>query len=69
MLHNFWILCSISLIFFIIIHNPKSQGSGSQGQIFGSTRTAEQTINKITWVLIAFFFLLTIIISASNSNN
>ncbi|MFZ4858891.1 MAG: preprotein translocase subunit SecG [Desulfuromonadaceae bacterium] len=68
MLHNIWIICSIALIFFIILHNPKSQNLGSQTQVFGSTRTAEESINKITWGLIGIFFLLTIIISASSSS-
>jgi preprotein translocase subunit SecG len=66
MLHNIWILCSIVLIFFIILHNPKSQSIGTQNQFFGATRTAEENINKITWVLTSLFFLLTIIISTSN---
>ena len=66
MLHTLWILCSIVLIFFIILHNPKSQGIGTQNQFFGVTRTAEENINKITWVLTTIFFLLTIIISTSN---
>lgn len=67
MLHNVWIICSLALIFFIIIHNPKSQGIGGQTQLFGNTRTAEETTNKITWILILFFFILTIIISASGT--
>jgi preprotein translocase subunit SecG len=69
MLHNIWIICSIALIFFIILHNPKSQNLGSQAQLFGSTRTAEESINKITWSLTGLFFLLTIVISASSSSD
>jgi preprotein translocase subunit SecG len=66
MLHNLWIICSVALIFFIILHNPKSQGLGNQNQLFGNTRTAEESMNKITWTLTLLFFLLTIFISASN---
>ena len=66
MLHNLWTLISISLIFFIILHNPKSQGLATQSQIFGATRTAEENINKITWILTFIFFTLTIIISSSD---
>ena len=63
MLHTIWTICSIALIFFIILHNPKSQGLGGQNQIFGGTRTAEENLTKITWGLTAIFFILTIIIS------
>lgn len=65
MLHNIWIISSILLIIFIIIHNPKSQGLGAQNQMFGTTRTAEENINKITWVLTCIFFILAIYISSS----
>jgi preprotein translocase subunit SecG len=63
MLHTIWTICSIALIFFIILHNPKSQGLGGQNQIFGGTRTSEENLTKITCALTAIFFMLTIIIS------
>ena len=66
MLHNLWITSSLLLILFIILHNPKSQGLGSQNQVFGTTRTAEENINKVTWFLICVFFILAIYISSSN---
>ena len=67
MLHTIWTLCSVSLIFFIILHNPKSQGLSGQSQIFGNTRTSEENITKITWGLTAIFFILTIVISTSTT--
>ncbi len=67
MLHTIWTLCSCALIFFIILHNPKSQGLGGQNQIFGSTRTSEENITKVTWTLTAIFFILTIVISTSSN--
>ena len=67
MLHIIWTLCSVVLIFFIILHNPKSQGLGGQNQIFGGTRTSEENITKVTWTLTAIFFILTIVISTSNN--
>ena len=63
MLHITWILCSLCLIFFIILHNPKSQNIGNQNQFFGTTRSAEENINKITWVFVVIFFSLAIRIS------
>ena len=67
MLHTIWTLCSIDLIFFIILHNPKSQGLGGQNQIFGSTRTSEENITKITWGLTGIFFILTVVISSATT--
>jgi preprotein translocase subunit SecG len=67
MLHTIWILSAIILIFFIILHNPKSQGLGGQNQIFGSTRTSEENITKITWLFTGIFFALTIYISSSSN--
>nr|BDA98576.1 preprotein translocase SecG subunit [Proteomonas sp. NEIS-1375] len=55
-----WALCSVSLIVTILIHNPKSQGFGSQNQFFSGTRSAEETLNKVTWGLVLGFFGLTI---------
>ena len=60
MIHNFWILCSVLLIGSIMIHNPKAQGMSGQNQILNGTRSAEETLNKVTWILITIFFLLTI---------
>ena len=68
MLHTIWILSAIILIFFIILHNPKSQGLNSQNQMFGTTRTAEENITKVTWVFTWIFFALTIFISSSNNS-
>jgi protein translocase SecG subunit len=67
MIHTLWTLCSVTLIFFIILHNPKSQGVSGQNQIFGSTRTSEENITKITWGLTTMFFILTIVISTSTT--
>jgi preprotein translocase subunit SecG len=67
MLHTIWTLCSVVLIFFIILHNPKSQGLSGQSQIFGNTRTSEENITKITWGLTTIFFILTIVISTSTT--
>ena len=47
-----------------MVHNPKSQGMIGQNQVFNGTRSAEETLDKITWVLvITSFFILTVYIS------
>lgn len=60
MIKLLWVSSSLALLFAIMIHNPKSQGVGGQSQMFGNTRSAEASLNKITWGLIIFFFSLTI---------
>ena len=65
-IQNLWFLCSIGLILSIMIHNPKSQGMIGQNQIFNGTRSAEETLDKITWFFVAVFFTLTIYMSTSS---
>lgn len=66
MIQNLWIICSVFLIVSIMIHNPKSQGMGGQNQILNGTRSAEETLNKVTWILITLFFILTVYLAALN---
>jgi preprotein translocase subunit SecG len=49
-----------------MIHNPKSQGMGGQNQILNGTRSAEENLNKVTWILITVFFILTVYLAALN---
>jgi protein translocase SecG subunit len=65
-IQNLWFFCSIGLILSIMIHNPKSQGMIGQNQIFNGTRSAEETLDKITWFFVALFFTLTICMSTSS---
>jgi protein translocase SecG subunit len=65
-IQNLWFFCSIGLILSIMIHNPKSQGMIGQNQIFNGTRSAEETLDKITWFFVAVFFTLTIYMSTSS---
>jgi preprotein translocase subunit SecG len=59
MVQLIWTCNAAALILAIIIHNPKSQGMGGQNQLFANTRSAEETLNKVTWTLIGTFFSLT----------
>ena len=65
-IQNLWSFCSIGLILSIMIHNPKSQGMIGQNQIFNGTRSAEETLDKITWFFVVVFFTLTIYMSTSS---
>nr|YP_010925591.1 preprotein translocase subunit G [Neoporphyra dentata]WKD83823.1 preprotein translocase subunit G [Neoporphyra dentata] len=62
----FWYVSTIILVFTILIHNPKSEGLGSvgaQNQFFSNTRSSENTLNKVTWLFLVLFLILTIIIA------
>jgi len=39
-------------------------GLGGQAQLFTSTKSAETTLNRITWTLTVLFIGLTIVLSA-----
>jgi preprotein translocase subunit SecG len=66
MIQNVWTICSLFLIISIMVHNPKAQGMSGQNQILNGTRSAEETLNKLTWILITVFFILTVYLSALN---
>lgn len=64
----FWYASTMMLIFTILIHNPKSEGLGSvgaQNQFFSNTRSTENTLNKVTWLFLILFLLLTTIIAVN----
>lgn len=62
-----WATCAIFLIILVLLHSPKGDGLGGiggQAQLFTSAKTAEKTLNQITWALSTVFIGLTIILSA-----
>jgi len=62
-----WSLSALGVIIFVLLHSPKGDGIGGiggQAQLFTSTKSAETTINRITWVLSIVFLGLTVILSA-----
>jgi preprotein translocase subunit SecG len=62
-----WSLSAIGLIVLVLLHSPKGDGLGGlggQAQLFTSTKSAETTLNRITWTLTVLFIGLTIILSA-----
>ncbi|MBF2029339.1 MAG: preprotein translocase subunit SecG [Oscillatoriales cyanobacterium C42_A2020_001] len=63
-----WILSAVGLVIVVLLHSPKGDGLGSlggQAQLFTSTKSAELTLNRVTWVLTVFFMGLTVILSAN----
>ncbi|MFN6339399.1 MAG: preprotein translocase subunit SecG [Cyanobacteriota bacterium] len=63
-----WMLSGILLIVSILLHSPKGDGlgglvSGGSG-MFTSARSAEATLNRISWTLMAVFMSLAVVLSA-----
>lgn len=62
-----WALSALSLIVLVLLHSPKGDGIGAiggQAQLFSSTKSAELTLNRITWALTIIFMGLTLVLSA-----
>ena len=52
----------------MLLHSPKGDGMGglasSGGSMFSSARSAEDTLNRITWTLLSLFLGLAVVLSA-----
>ncbi|WP_413162470.1 preprotein translocase subunit SecG [Capilliphycus salinus ALCB114379] len=65
-LQGIWALSALGLIILVLLHSPKGDGLGigGQAQLFTSSKSAETTLNRVTWMLAITFIGLTIILSA-----
>ena len=63
-----WISSAVLLIISVLLHSPKGDGMGglaaSGGSMFSSARSAEQTLNRISWTLLTIFLALAVVLSA-----
>lgn len=62
-----WAVAAIGLIILVLLHSPKGDGLGGlggQAQLFTSTKSAETTLNRLTWTLTVVFIGLTLALSA-----
>jgi len=62
-----WSTSALLLIIVVLLHSPKGDGLGGiggQAQLFTSTKSAENTLNRITWALTIIFMTATIALSA-----
>lgn len=67
-----WFISASLLILLVLLHSPKGDGLGGiggQAQLFSSTKTAEATLNRVTWILSLTFISLTVVLSAGWLNN
>jgi preprotein translocase subunit SecG len=61
-----WAASAVGLTALVLLHSPKGDGLGAlggQAQLFTSTKSAETTLNRATWVLTVLFMGLTVVIS------
>lgn len=63
-----WMLSGLLLVISILLHSPKGDGLGGLvsggGGMFTSARSAEATLNRVSWTLMALFLTLAVILSA-----
>jgi preprotein translocase subunit SecG len=66
-LQSIWAFSAFGLIILVLLHSPKGDGLGAiggQAQLFTSTKSAETTLNRVTWTLTVLFMSLTVVLSA-----
>ncbi|MGL5036103.1 MAG: preprotein translocase subunit SecG [Microcystaceae cyanobacterium] len=62
-----WMVSAALLVILVLLHSPKGDGLGGiggQSQLFTSAKSAEKTLNQVTWTLSSIFISLTIVLSA-----
>lgn len=61
-----WAIAAVGVCILVLLHSPKGDGLGAlggQAQLFTSTKSAEETLNRATWLLTIVFMALTVVIS------
>nr|YP_009369949.1 preprotein translocase SecG subunit [Boldia erythrosiphon]ARO90637.1 preprotein translocase SecG subunit [Boldia erythrosiphon] len=68
MIKLLWYLVSLSIIFIIILQNPKSEGLYRfySENFFNTEENKKKILKSITWILIIAFMLLTTIINIAD---
>ncbi|MBD1843011.1 preprotein translocase subunit SecG [Cyanobacteria bacterium FACHB-63] len=62
-----WMFSAVGIVILVLLHSPKGDGLGGlggQAQLFTSTKSAETTLNRATWLLTILFMGITVILSA-----
>ncbi|AFY65070.1 preprotein translocase subunit SecG [Geitlerinema sp. PCC 7407] len=62
-----WAFSALGLTVLVLLHSPKGDGLGGlggQAQLFTSTKSAETTLNRLTWALTVIFLGLTVVLGA-----
>jgi preprotein translocase subunit SecG len=67
-IQGIWVFSALGLVILVLLHSPKGDGLGGlggQAQLFTSTKSAETTLNRVTWILTVVFMGLAIVLSAN----
>ncbi len=66
-IEGIWAFSALALAILVLLHSPKGDGIGAiggQAQLFSSAKSAENTLNRVTWALTVIFLGLTVVLSA-----
>ena len=61
-----WAIAAVGVCILVLLHSPKGDGLGAlggQAQLFTSAKSAEDTLNRATWLLTIVFMALTVVLS------
>ena len=61
-----WAIAAVGVCILVLLHSPKGDGLGAlggQAQLFTSAKSAEDTLNRATWLLTIVFMTLTVVLS------
>ncbi len=67
-----WSISALLLVILVLLHSPKGDGIGGiggQAQLFTSAKSAEATLNRVTWILSIIFMATTLVLSAGWLSN
>ena len=63
-----WLSSGVLRVISVLLHSPKGDGMGglasSGSSMFSSARSAEATLNRISWTLLSIFLGLAVALSA-----
>ncbi|MEN9224168.1 MAG: preprotein translocase subunit SecG [Thermostichus sp. HHBFW_bins_43] len=62
-----WSASAVLLVILVLLHSPKGDGLagiGGQAQLFSSSKSAEQNLNRITWTVATLFLSISVVLGA-----
>ncbi len=62
-----WSASAILLVILVLLHSPKGDGLagiGGQAQLFSSSKSAEQNLNRVTWTVATLFLSISVVLGA-----
>jgi preprotein translocase subunit SecG len=62
-----WSASAVLLVILVLLHSPKGDGLagiGGQAQLFSSSKSAEQNLNRLTWTVATLFLSISVVLGA-----